>query len=99
VNFDFPVEYDRSELDEITLAYAVTVHKSQGSEFPCIVMPVLTQHYIMLFRKLIYTAVTRAKSLVVLVGSRRAVGIAVRNVRTDQRYSALSERLQAAVSL
>jgi exodeoxyribonuclease V alpha subunit len=97
VNFDFPVEYDRSELDEITLAYAVTVHKSQGSEFPCIVMPVLTQHYIMLFRKLLYTAVTRAKQLVVLVGSRRAVGIAVRNVRTDRRYSALDTRLQEAI--
>lgn len=97
VNFDFPVEYDRSELDEITLAYAVTVHKSQGSEFPCIVMPVLTQHYIMLFRKLLYTAVTRAKKLVVLVGSRRAVGIAVRNVRTDRRYSALGTRLKAAI--
>ncbi len=98
VDFDFPVKYDLSELDEITLAYAVTVHKSQGSEFPCVVMPVLTQHYIMLFRKLIYTAVTRAKSLVVLVGSRRAVGIAVRNVRTDRRYSALSSRLKEAIS-
>ena len=98
VQFDCPVEYDRSELDEITLAYAVTVHKSQGSEFPCIVMPVLTQHYIMLFRKLLYTAVTRAKSLVVLVGTRRAVGIAVRNVRTDRRYSALSSRLQQALA-
>jgi exodeoxyribonuclease V alpha subunit len=98
VDFDSRVEYDRSELDEITLAYAVTVHKSQGSEFPCIVMPVLTQHYIMLFRKLLYTAVTRAKSLVVLVGSRRAVGIAVKNVRTDRRYSALSPRLKRAVS-
>ena len=98
VDFGYPVEYDRSELDEITLAYAVTVHKSQGSEFPCIVMPVLTQHYIMLFRKLLYTAVTRAKSLVVLVGSRRAVGIAVKNVRTDQRYSALSSRLRDAIS-
>ncbi len=98
VEFDYPVEYDRSELDEITLAYAVTVHKSQGSEFPCVVMPVLTQHYIMLFRKLLYTAVTRAKSLVVLVGTRRAVGLAVRNVRTDQRYSALGPRLRDAVT-
>jgi len=97
VDFGLRVEYDRSELDEITLAYAVTVHKSQGSEFPCIVMPVLTQHYIMLFRKLLYTAVTRAKKLVVLVGSRRAVGIAVRNVRTDRRYSALSRRLREAI--
>jgi len=97
VRFDFEVEYERSELDEITLAYAVTVHKSQGSEFPCVVMPILTQHYIMLYRNLLYTAVTRAEKLVVLVGSKRAVGIAVRNVRTDQRFSSLSERLAEAL--
>ncbi|HVP58174.1 MAG TPA: ATP-dependent RecD-like DNA helicase, partial [bacterium] len=78
VRFDADVDYDASDLDEITLAYAITVHKSQGSEFPCVVMPVLTQHYIMLFRNLLYTAVTRAKSLVVLVGTKRAVGLAVR---------------------
>jgi exodeoxyribonuclease V alpha subunit len=98
IEFDHLVQYDRSELDEITLAYAITVHKSQGSEFPCVVMPILTQHYIMLFRKLIYTAVTRAKNLVVLVGTRRAVGLAVRNLRTDRRYSALSPRLREAIS-
>ena len=93
VRFDADVDYDASDLDEITLAYAITVHKSQGSEFPCIVMPVLTQHYIMLFRNLLYTAITRAKSLVVLVGTKRAVGLAVRNVRTEQRFSSLAERL------
>jgi exodeoxyribonuclease V alpha subunit len=93
VRFDADVDYDVSDLDEITLAYAITVHKSQGSEFPCIVMPVLTQHYIMLFRNLLYTAITRAKSLVVLVGTKRAVGLAVRNVRTEQRFSSLAERL------
>jgi exodeoxyribonuclease V alpha subunit len=93
VRFDADVDYDASDLDEITLAYAITVHKSQGSEFPCVVMPVLTQHYIMLFRNLLYTAVTRAKSLVVLVGTKRAVGLAVRNVRTEQRFSSLAERL------
>jgi exodeoxyribonuclease V alpha subunit len=98
VRFDFEVEYDRSELDEITLAYAVTVHKSQGSEFPCVVMPILTQHYIMLYRNLLYTAITRAEKLVVLVGSKRAVGIAVRNLRTDQRFSSLAERLSDALS-
>ena len=95
VAFDSEVDYDRSELDEITLAYAITVHKSQGSEFPCIVMPVLTQHYIMLFRNLLYTAVTRAKDLVVLVGTKKALGLAVRNVRTDKRFSSLAERLSA----
>jgi exodeoxyribonuclease V alpha subunit len=98
VRFDFEVEYDRSELDEITLAYAVTVHKSQGSEFPCVVMPILTQHYIMLYRNLLYTAITRAEKLVVLVGTKRAVAIAVRNLRTDQRFSSLGERLSEAMS-
>jgi len=93
IRFDFEVEYDRAELDEITLAYAITVHKSQGSEFPCIVMPVLTQHYIMLYRNLIYTAVTRAKKLVVLVGTRKAMALAVRNIRSDQRFSSLADRL------
>ncbi len=98
VRFDFEIEYDRSELDEITLAYAVTVHKSQGSEFPCVVMPILTQHYIMLYRNLLYTAITRAEKLVVLVGTKRAVGIAVRSLRTDQRFSSLGERLSEAMS-
>ncbi len=97
VRFDFEVEYDKSELDEITLAYAITVHKSQGSEFKCVVMPVLTQHYIMLHRNLLYTAVTRARSLVVAVGTKKAVGLAVRNVRTDKRYSSLAERLAEAI--
>jgi exodeoxyribonuclease V alpha subunit len=93
VSYDFEVEYDRTELDEITLAYAITVHKSQGSEFPCIVMPILTQHYIMLYRNLLYTAITRAKVLVVLVGTKKALALAVRNVRNDQRFSSLAERL------
>jgi exodeoxyribonuclease V alpha subunit len=97
VRFDAEVDYDRSELDEITLAYAITVHKSQGSEFPCVVMPILTQHYIMLYRNLVYTAVTRAKSLVVLVGTRKAVSLAVRNVKTEQRFSSLADRLAAAL--
>jgi len=97
IRFDNNVDYDRSELDEVTLAYAVTVHKSQGSEFPCVVMPVLTQHYIMLYRNLLYTAVTRAKRLVVLVGTRRAVGVAVRNIRMEQRFSSLAERLMESI--
>lgn len=97
VRFDFEVDYERSELDEITLAYAVTVHKSQGSEFPCVVMPMLTQHYIMLHRNLLYTAITRAEKLVVLVGTKRAVGIAVRNFHTNRRYSSLAERLSEVI--
>jgi exodeoxyribonuclease V alpha subunit len=97
VRFDFEVEYDRSELDEITLAYAITVHKSQGSEFPCVVMPVLTQHYIMLHRNLLYTAVTRAKRLVVLVGTKKAIALAVRNIRTDKRFTSLAERLTDSI--
>jgi exodeoxyribonuclease V alpha subunit len=99
VRFDFEVEYDRSELDEITLAYAITVHKSQGSEFKCVVMPVLTQHYIMLHRNLLYTAVTRARNLVVIVGTKKAIALAVRNVRTDRRYSSLAERLSEAIEV
>jgi exodeoxyribonuclease V alpha subunit len=93
IRFDFEIDYDRAELDEITLAYAITVHKSQGSEFPCVVMPVLTQHYIMLYRNLLYTAVTRAKKLVVLVGTRKAMALAVRNIRSDQRFSSLADRI------
>jgi len=93
IRFDFEVDYDRAELDEITLAYAITVHKSQGSEFPCVVMPILTQHYIMLYRNLLYTAVTRAKKLVVLVGTRKAMALAVRNIRSDQRFSSLADRI------
>jgi len=70
------------------------VHKSQGSEFPAVVVPITTQHYMMLQRNLLYTAVTRARKLVVLVGSPRAVAIAVNNNRTADRYSALAERLR-----
>lgn len=87
------VEYDWSEADQLTLAYAVTVHKAQGSEFPVVVMPIVTQHYIMLQRNLLYTAITRARNLCVLVGNRRAISIAVNNNKVAQRYSALDWRL------
>ncbi len=87
------VTYDWSEGDELVHAYAISVHKSQGSEYPAVVMPVLTQHYMMLQRNLLYTAVTRARQLVVLVGTRKAVAIAVKNDRVAQRYSALDWRL------
>lgn len=89
-----PVDYDFSELDELSLAYAVSVHKSQGSEYPVVVMPLVSSHFMMLQRNLVYTAVTRARKLVVLVGSRRALGMAVRNNKTSQRYSALAVRLR-----
>jgi exodeoxyribonuclease V alpha subunit len=88
-----PVRYDWTEADELVHAYAISTHKSQGSEFPAVVMPVMTQHYLMLQRNLLYTAVTRAKQLVVLVGQRRAIGIALRNNRVAQRHSGLSVRL------
>lgn len=95
VDFDGrPVAYDFGELDELGLAYALTVHKSQGSEYPAVIIPLHTQHFMMLQRNLLYTAITRGKRLVVLVGSRRALGIAVRNADTARRYTALARRLQ-----
>ncbi len=90
-----PVIYEWSEMDQLVLAYAVSVHKSQGSEFKAVVIPVVTSHYIMLQRNLLYTAVTRAKELCVLVGSRKAIAIAVNNNKVNQRYSALSWRLKS----
>ncbi|MDD3928161.1 MAG: ATP-dependent RecD-like DNA helicase, partial [bacterium] len=83
------VEYDFSELDELSLAYAVSVHKSQGSEYPMIILPLLTQHYMMLQRNLLYTAVTRARRLAVIIGSPRALRIAVNNDKVAERYSGL----------
>jgi exodeoxyribonuclease V alpha subunit len=88
------VEYDHSELDEIRPAYAISVHKSQGSEYPAVVMPLLSQHYIMLQRNLIYTAVTRGKRLVVIVGSKKALAAGIKNDRIMKRYTFLSERIK-----
>lgn len=90
---DRVVDYDWSQLDELVLAYAISIHKSQGSEYLAVVIPILSQHYIMLQRNLLYTAITRAKKLVVLVGSRRAIAIATRNNRVQHRYTALATRL------
>ena len=90
------VAYDFGELDEIVLAYAITIHKSQGSEFPAVVMPVSTQHYLLLQRNLIYTAVTRARQLVVLTGQSKALALAVRNNPTQRRFSGLLWRLTRA---
>jgi exodeoxyribonuclease V alpha subunit len=89
------VNYDFGELDEVSMAYAVTIHKSQGSEFPIVVIPVATQHYVLLQRNLIYTGVTRGKKLVVLIGQKKALVMAVRNDRTQRRYSGLLECLIA----
>lgn len=95
VNFDgHHVSYEFHELDQLLHSYAVSVHKSQGSEFPVVVMPLLTQHYMMLQRNLLYTGVTRAREMVVLVGSKRALAIAVKNDRITQRNTKLTERLQ-----
>jgi len=94
IRFENTVEYDYTELDEIVPAYAVSVHKSQGSEFRCVVMPVTTQHFIMLKRNLLYTAVTRARDLVVLVGDYRALAIAVKNDQVSERFTSLKERLR-----
>jgi len=88
------VTYDFGELDELSLAYAITIHKSQGSEFPAVVIPLATQHFMLLQRNLLYTGVTRGKQLVVLVGQPKALGMAVRNNRTEQRFSGLLARLK-----
>jgi exodeoxyribonuclease V alpha subunit len=87
------VVYEFNELDEMVLAYAVSVHKSQGSEYPVVILPILTQHYILLQRNLIYTAVTRGRNLVVMVGSRKALAIGVNNNQTQQRFARLRYRL------
>lgn len=87
------VPFDYTDIDEIVLAYAVSVHKSQGSEYPAVIIPILTQHYVLLQRNLIYTAVTRGRKLVVIVGTRKALAIGVRNDKTEKRYTYLKHRL------
>ena len=91
---DKQVAYDTADLGELVLAYATTVHKAQGSEYPAVVIPLHTQHYLMLQRNLLYTGITRAKECVVIVGSKRALGICIRNNQVMQRNSYLAERLQ-----
>ena len=88
------ISYDYSDLEELVLAYAVSVHKSQGSEYPAVIIPIMTQHNIMLARNLIYTGITRGKKLVILVGSLKAMSTAVQNNKTAERYTWLSERLK-----
>src|SRR5438270_8206237 len=88
------VVYGFGELDELVLAYAITIHKSQGSEYPAVVIPLTTQHYTMLARNLLYTGVTRGKQLVVLLGQRKALAIAVRNAGSRRRWSKVNSLLR-----
>jgi exodeoxyribonuclease V alpha subunit len=95
VNFEGrQVDYDFGDLDELSLAYVLSIHKSQGSEYPCVVIPLHMQHYMMLQRNLLYTGLTRGKRLVILVGTKKALGMAVRRQDTNRRYTALKRRLQ-----
>jgi exodeoxyribonuclease V alpha subunit len=95
VEFDgMTVAYDFSELDELILAYAVSVHKSQGSEYEAVILPVMTQHFMLLQRNLIYTGITRARKLVILIGSRKALTIAIKNDKPQHRLTRLAYRLQ-----
>jgi exodeoxyribonuclease V alpha subunit len=88
------IYYDFSEAEELMHAYCISTHRSQGSEYPVVVMPLMTQHYMMLQRNLLYTAITRAKKIVVLVGNRQAVHMAVKNNKVAERYSGLLARLK-----
>ena len=95
IRFDQNIqEYEANELDELSLAYAISIHKSQGSEFPLVVMPLSTQHFSLLARNLLYTGITRGKQLVVLIGQKKAVGMAVSNNREANRLTQLARRLQ-----
>src|SRR5262249_41466882 len=85
------IAYETSELDSLVLAYATTIHKAQGSEYPAVILPLSTQHYAMLQRNLLYTGLTRGKQLVVIVGQKKAAAIAVRNVSGRKRWSKLRE--------
>jgi exodeoxyribonuclease V alpha subunit len=90
------VPYEFTDMDELLPAYAISVHKSQGNEYPCVIVPLLTQHFVLLQRNLLYTAITRGKKLVILIGSKKALSIAIHNNKTAARYSRLKERLRDA---
>ncbi|MBS3787658.1 ATP-dependent RecD-like DNA helicase [Candidatus Bipolaricaulota bacterium] len=98
VEVDFPdygiISYEKNEISALDLAYAITIHKSQGSEYDAVIIPLLNQHYVMLKRNLLYTAVTRSRELVILVGSKKALGMAVNNDRESRRFTTLSRRLK-----
>lgn len=91
------VRYETADLEDLTLAYACSIHKSQGSEYPAVVLPLHTQHFVMLERNLLYTAITRGKRLVVIVGSRRALELAVKKTSSQVRFSRLAERLRTSI--
>lgn len=91
---DRTVDYDFNELDEIALAYATSIHKAQGSEYPVVVIPIAMQHYMLLERNLLYTGVTRGKQLVVVIAQTKALGMAVKNQRSLRRITNLMSRLQ-----
>jgi exodeoxyribonuclease V alpha subunit len=93
---DEDLDYDFAELDELAHAYALTIHRSQGSEYPCVVLPLTTSAWMMLQRNLLYTAVTRAKKLVVLVGAKKAIAQAIRVAGAGRRHTALDHRLAGA---
>ncbi|MGI8934496.1 MAG: ATP-binding domain-containing protein [Phormidesmis sp.] len=91
------VTYDRADLNEITLAWAVTIHKSQGSEYPVVLMPMYMQHYLMLSRNPVYTGLTRAKKLAIIAEPKKAIGLAARQIKAQERYMLLSQRLTGEV--
>mgnify|MGYP000290817230 CR=1 FL=1 len=100
VDFDGrEVVYDVSELEELSLAYATTIHKAQGSEYPIVILPFMMTHYVMLQRNLLYTGVTRARKILVMIGEKRAISYAIRNNRATERNTRLAQRLRDAVSL
>ena len=95
ITFDkHDVHYSFDELDQIVLAYATTIHKSQGSEYPVVVIPLMMQHYTMLQRNLIYTAITRGKNLVILVGQKKALSLAIQSKNDQKRWSILKEKIE-----
>jgi len=93
------VTYDYADLNELTLAWATSIHKSQGSEYPVVILPLYTQHYVMLSRNLFYTGLTRAKQLAIIVGSEKAIAIAVKQLKQQQRYTRLQQRLITATAI
>ena len=93
------VKYDFDETNELTLAYAISVHKSQGSEYPAVIVPIMTQHFALLQRNLLYTALTRGKKLVIITGTERALEIAIENNRQANRFSGLAYRIGRQIDL
>lgn len=87
------VRYDYADLNEINLAWAITIHKAQGSEYPAVILPLFMQHYMMISRNLLYTGLTRARKLAILVGPQKAIGLAVKQVKDRERYTLLNHRL------